>query len=133
MNENKFKNIQISKIVTDFLNFQIYGTHANNCLTRFTQVSLSISSKEILKDIENAIFNGDETKLIHNRNIVETQRVLSDLMMNVSLAEQNLIHCISLIVDHDNDQAKFDLYERTYNRILTKQTRRANESTEGKY
>lgn len=122
MNNNQSSNIQIRKEVTDFLELQIYGERTNACLARFTVVKLSDNAKEILKVIENAIYFGDQTHAIDDINVVETQRILSILMMNVSLVEQNLVHYISLIIANNQDQSKFDVFERSYNRMLSKST-----------
>ena len=122
MNYNQSTNIQIRKEVTDFLEFQIYGQRSNQCLARFTKVSLSDDAKAILKVIENAIYFGDQCHALQSLDMVATQRIISTLTVNVSLVEQNLVHYISLIIANNQDQSKFDVFERSYNRMLSKST-----------
>ena len=120
MNNNKSTNIQIRKEVTDFLELQIYGQRSNQCLARFTKVSLSDDAKAILKVIENAIYFGYQCHPLQSLDMVAIQRIISTLTVNVSLLELNLVHYISLIVEGNQDQSKFDIFEKTYNRILSK-------------
>ena len=124
MNNDQCTNIQIRKEITEFLELQINGQHCNKCKSRFTEVQLSDDAKQILKVIQNAIYFGDETHALDDLNRIETQRVLAMLMLNVSVVEQNLVYYIFLIVANNKDQTKFDLYERTYSRMLAIQARR---------
>ena len=124
MNNNQSTNIKIRKEVTDFLEFQIYGQRSNQCLARFTKVSLSDDAKAILKVIENAIYFGDQSHALQSLDMVATQRIISTLTVNVSLLELNLVHYISLIVAGNQDQSKFDVFERSYNRMLSKSSQK---------
>jgi hypothetical protein len=123
MNNDQCANIQIRKEITEFLELQINGQHCNKCKSRFTEVQLSDDAKQILKVIEHAIYFGDQTHALDDLNRIETQRVLAMLMLDVSVIEKNLVYYILLIVANNQDQTKFDLYERTYRRMLAMQGR----------
>ena len=123
MNNYQEENIQIRQEITEFLELQIYGKKNSKQFARFTHVSFSVEAKEILKVIKNVIYFDDQSNALQNLNMIETQKIISHLMVNVSILEINLVHYIALIVAGCKDQAKFDLYERIYNRILSKQNK----------